>query len=276
MLQGVDRVLFRVPSLDAAVTYYRDTLKMKLLRRERSTAAFALGEGSSGSGGGAELILHDSPDLPAQAVYFRVASVDEVHDQRDALRLKFSTPPRAVSKGKSATVRDPFGNVLLLLDRTKEAQAGNVIESVAPAGGNLFAGVEPRISPKRDALVAAYEKIARTADDLPYTHHFESLYAQYLTHFTPPLPSRQEVWRHLLNTRKGGKLPKLGEARSIPPEATDAERNLLKALLGEEIGRRDRLPYTKPFDELVEAFNKATRRNLTPHQIWRLVATLAK
>lgn len=269
MISGIDRILLRVPSLEAAVNYYRDTLKMKLVRREKAIAAFQLGDG-------AELVLHDSPDLPANAIYYRVESVDGVYDSRDELRLKFASPPRAVSRGKAATVRDPFGNVLLLLDRSKEASGGNTIESAAPATGTLFAGIEPRQTVKRDKLVEFYSKVGRTADDLPYTHHFESIYSQYAGLYEPPLPSRHEVWRHLLNTRKAGKLPKLGEARSTPPEATDTERNLLVSLLGESIGRRDRLPYTKPFDELVEAFNKTTKRNLTPHQIWRLVATLAK
>lgn len=269
MISGVDRILMRVPSVEAAVVYYRDTLKMKLMRQEKAIAAFALGEG-------AELVLHESADLPGHAVYYRVESVDGLYENRERLRLKFAGPPRAVSRGKSATVRDPFGNVLLLLDRSKEAGSGNAIESAAPANGALFAGVEPRYSVKRERLVDLYQKVGRTADDLPYTHHFESIYAQYSGLYDPPLPSRHEVWRHLLNTRKAGKLPKLGEARSVPPEASDTERNLLTTLLGEAIGRRDRLPYTKPFDELVEAFNKTTRRNLTPHQVWRLVATLAK
>ena len=72
---------------------------------------------------------------------------------------------------------------------------------------------------QRDALIAMYEKIGRTADDLPYTPHFETLYSGYANRLGDPKPTRAEVWRHLLNLRKGGKLPKLGEARSIPPKS---------------------------------------------------------
>ena len=42
------------------------------------------------------------------------------------------------------------------------------------------------------------------------------------------------------------------------------------------MGKRDRLPYTKRFDTLVDSFNKTQARPLSPHLVWRLVATLAK
>ena len=116
----------------------------------------------------------------------------------------------------------------------------------------------------------------RTADDLPYTPHFESLYGPYAQSHPDPKPSRAETWRHLLNLRKGGKLPKLGEAKSRPPTVTPEEITALKALIGDDLGRRDRLPYTERFDNLVDEFNRTLPRKLSPHLVWRLVATLAK
>ena len=47
-------------------------------------------------------------------------------------------------------------------------------------------------------------------------------------------------------------------------------------MLGEDIGRRDRLPYTERFDKLVDRFNQTQKRPLSPHLVWRLVAKLAK
>ena len=47
-------------------------------------------------------------------------------------------------------------------------------------------------------------------------------------------------------------------------------------MLGSDIGRRDRLPYTKRFDGIVDEFNKTLPRKISPHLVWRLVATLAK
>jgi hypothetical protein len=125
-------------------------------------------------------------------------------------------------------------------------------------------------------LIKLYEKVGRTADDLPYTPHFEQLYEPYIAEHAPPKPSRAEVWRHLINIRKAGKLPKLGEARSKPPNLPDEDRARLRDLLKKDMGKRDRLPYTQRFDELVDSFNKTLDRPLSPHLIWRAVATLAK
>ena len=270
MLRKVDRIVLRVPGLPAAVAYYRDVLGLKLLRQDARLASFQLE-------GDAELILHTDPDLPAEAVYYLVDDVRDLYKRRAQLKLTFSSPPTQVARGYRATVRDPFGTVLLLLDRsTAQAGGGQVEDAKAPSSGALFAGVEQKVAPKRDVLVKLYEQIGRTADDLPYTPHFESMYKSYADRHDDPKPTRQEVWRHLLNLRKAGKLPKLGEARSKPPEVSPEDKLKLREALGDAIGRRDRLPYTERFDKLVDEFNKTQPRPLSPHLVWRLVATLAK
>ena len=278
MLRNVDRILLRVPGLQSAIKYYRDVLGLKLIREEASIASFLLTDGAT------ELVLHTDPDLPAEAVYYLVDSVRDLYKRRDELHLKFSGPPTQASRGYRATVKDPFGTVLLLLDRSTDksaAAAGGsgtaAIEDARGAGtGGLFAGVPQRVAVKRDALVTIYEKIGRTADDLPYTPHFETLYSGYAAQHAEPKPTRAEAWRHLLNLRKAGKLPKLGEARSKPPDVGDEDRRRLREMLGDDIGKRDRLPYTPRFDGLVDAFNRTQPRPLSPHLVWRLVATLAK
>jgi len=269
MLRKVDRILLRVPGLQSAVKHYRDVLGLKLIREEASLASFQLADGET------ELVLHVDEDLPDEAVYYLVDDVRDLYKRREALGLKFSAPPAQVSRGYRATVKDPFGNVLLLLDRASEAAGAAAIEDGKVAGG-LFAGIEPAAKPKRDVLIGLYEKTGRTADDLPYTPHFESIYKGYAQQYGTNQPTRQEVWRHLLNVRKRGILPKLGEARSKPPEVGDEAADRLRGMLGKDIGKRDRLPYTKRFDELVDEFNKTQPRPLSPHLVWRLVATLAK
>jgi catechol 2,3-dioxygenase-like lactoylglutathione lyase family enzyme len=268
MLQRVDRILLRVPQLESAVNYYRDVLGMKVLKQDTRLANLKLEDCDT------EFVLHTDADLPAEAIYYLVANVRDLYKRRAALKLTFVSPPSAVSRGYRATVKDPFGNVLLLLDRTANPGGGAEIED-AKSPGTLFAGMEQRTTVKREELIRIYEKIGRTADDLPYTPHFETLYSSYAA-AQEPAPTRQEVWRHLLNLRKGGKLPKLGEARSQPPEVTPEARQQLRDMLGKDIGKRDRLPYTKRFDELVDEFNRAYMRPLSPHLVWRLVATLAK
>lgn len=270
MLRKIDRVLLRVSGLAGAVAYYRDVLGLTLIRQDGRVANFRLADGST------ELVLHTDPDLPAEAVYYLVDDVRDLYKRRAELRIHFTAPPAQVSRGYRATVKDPFGNVLLLLDRSTEHSAGSQIED-ASAGDSLFPGTSDARAPvKREALIDVYQQIGRTADDLPYTPHFEKLYTTYIANYSEPRPNRVEVWRHLLNLRKGGKLPKLGEARSTPPEISSEDRAKLREMLGIDIGKRDRLPYSKRFDEIVDAFNRTQMRAISPHLVWRLVATLAK
>ena len=42
------------------------------------------------------------------------------------------------------------------------------------------------------------------------------------------------------------------------------------------LGQRDRLPYTEGFDRLAERFNERTGSSLGAHDLWRLIARLAK
>jgi hypothetical protein len=68
----------------------------------------------------------------------------------------------------------------------------------------------------------------------------------------------------------------LGAARSAPPEVSEEDKDRLREMLGKDIGKRDRLPYTERFDELVDQFNEGRVPRLSPHLVWRRVATLAK
>ena len=277
MLRRVDRIVLRVPSVASAVKYYRDVMGMRLVKEDRRIASLRMAEGE------AELVLHSDPDLPAEAVYYLVDDVKALFERRAELRLQFVQQPTAAARGFRAAIKDPFGNVMLVVDRTGEkgevrAEATQ-IEDGKPAG-LLFSGMKAeRVGVKKEALVRAYEQVGRTADDLPYTPDFERLYANYSGAFGEGKPTKQEVWRHLLNLRKAGELPKLGEARSKPPAIEAEARAHLRGLVGEEMGKRDRLPYTARFDEIVDGFNKYNRgrgRPLSPHLVWRLVATLAK
>ena len=206
---------------------------------------------------------------------------------RDALRLRFQGLPTRVARGFKATVKDPFGTVLLLLDRddapAEQASAPLAPETAATPHA-LFPGVEAKLSPKRRELAKLYESAGRTADDLPYTPQFETIHAAYAALYPEPQPARGETWRHLLLLRKRGELPKLGAAKSTPPVVDPTVVALVHELIGElfggKIGRRDRLPYSADFDALTDAFNERRVRDgdapLAPHQLWRLVASIAK
>jgi len=150
-------------------------------------------------------------------------------------------------------------------------------DELVPAG--LFDGEERAVSLENlDAKIAAeYVQAGRTLDDLPYTSEFENLYRRVVGPGATPTP--RELLHRLHNLRKGGRLPKVGRASTpalkITPGDEEVARELVVAAVG-SLGQRDQLPLTPAFDSLVERFNERTGRSLTPHDVWRLVAKLAK
>ncbi len=127
------------------------------------------------------------------------------------------------------------------------------------------------------ALLAAYRRIGRTLDDLPYTEDFDTLHAEVESAVAGT--GKRAALHRLQNLRKAGKLPPAGRAASTPPRISEEEESLLRELIEAmtgSLGQRDQLPYDPRFDGLVEAFNQQAGRELSPHDIWRLVAKLAK
>ena len=123
-------------------------------------------------------------------------------------------------------MKDPFGNVLLILDRTGEtAAAANshgfrpgqnpfpastvIVEDAKPAGA-LFAGFESPVKVDRAALTRAYEAIGRTADDLPYTPHFETLFRDYLSALPGPEADAGRNVAAPVEPAQGGQAPQAG------------------------------------------------------------------
>lgn len=142
-----------------------------------------------------------------------------------------------------------------------------------PAG--LFQQAQAREDPDT-RLIAAYEAEGRTLDDLPYTDSFGRIHDS--VHLALGTDERGTLHR-LYNLRKAGRLPRLGRAASPPLRINPEEEDVLTELLAEAIGRlggRDRLPYTPTFDTVAERFTAATGRQLSPHDLWRLIAKVAK
>ncbi len=142
--------------------------------------------------------------------------------------------------------------------------------------GELFATDGTPDSAARDGvLVAAYERAGRTLDDLPYTPEFTTL----LEAVAPVGFTEREAFHRLHNLRKAGRLPRLGRAASSPPKLGPGEEQLIRGLVAEAVGtlgQRDQLPFTPAFQGVVERFNAQTGRALSPHDVWRVVAKLAK
>ena len=127
LFRKLDNHLLRVSDLDAAISFYRDGLGHPLIWRDREAAGFALPETD------AELVvhLHIGPETDIL-----------VEDVNDAFAAFLSAggeavePPFDIAIGRCARVRDPFGNVIVILDQSKGRLA-------VSADGQVI-GVEPR------------------------------------------------------------------------------------------------------------------------------------
>lgn len=144
---------------------------------------------------------------------------------------------------------------------------------MAPGTQSLFDGDDA--GAPEPALVRAYVEAGRTLDDLPYTDEFESLVAALGGEGV----DRRAVIHRLQNLRKANKLPRLGRGASSSIKVTEREEAVLVGLVevaAGTLGQRDQLLYDAKFDTIVEKFNGSTGRSLTHHDVWRLVAKLAK
>ena len=110
LFRKLDNHLLRVADLDAAISFYRDKLGHPLLWRSDEAAGFAFPETD------AELVVHLKIGPETDIV---VADVDKAF----ALFLSAGgvcvQHPFDIAIGQCARVRDPFGNELVLLDRSK-------------------------------------------------------------------------------------------------------------------------------------------------------------
>lgn len=145
-----------------------------------------------------------------------------------------------------------------------------VATGIAREAGVLAEGLDARIA-------SGYARAGRTLDDLPYTPEFDGLFRELVGPGVTITP--RELFHRMHNLRKAGKLPKVGRASTPALKVTPGDEDVLRAMVVEAVGslgQRDQLPMTPAFDGLVERFNGATGRSLTPHDVWRLVAKLAK
>lgn len=129
-----------------------------------------------------------------------------------------------------------------------------------------------------DLLISVYQKQGRTLDDLPYTDAFEAIYmAMYGGE--DDAPPRVQVFHRLHNLRKAGKLPRMGKAHGQRPRITPEQETQLANHVEDAVGalsKRDQLLYTPTFEQLCTAFNAEAGLELSRHDIWRLIAKLAK
>src|SRR5579862_2691589 len=138
-----------------------------------------------------------------------------------------------------------------------------------------FSWAAPPLAPEDEKLVAAYEKIGKPLDLLPFTDDFEKLMNELEQEATDE--KKAEIFRRLLNLRKAGRLPRANSiidaaAEGIPISADDQE--LLSAY--KRIDRPlDALPYTEYFEKLIDELGKS-KTPAIKHAVFQRLLSLRK
>lgn len=111
LFRGIDCVRLPVADLDDALAFYRDRLGHDLVWRSETAAGLRLVDGDG------EIVLQTK--RPEQETNLLVVSVEEAVESFVAAGGSVVAQPFDIQIGKCAVVRDPFGNVLVMLDMSK-------------------------------------------------------------------------------------------------------------------------------------------------------------
>jgi predicted enzyme related to lactoylglutathione lyase len=129
LFRKIDNHMLRVADLEAAIAFYRDKLGHSLIWRDADAAGLALPETD------AELVLHRLIGPETDIV---VDDADQAYQAfLDAGGVSVE-PPFDIAIGRCARVRDPFGNVIVMLDQSKG--------KLATDSQGRVTGVRPRSS----------------------------------------------------------------------------------------------------------------------------------
>ena len=114
VLRKIDCVMVKVQNLDAAQRFYERVLGLTHLWS--NTHSIALGMRDCD----AEIVLHDDPQIPRECnVHYLVGDVKETAAKLSAAGCSVMVAPFEVRVGMCAVLRDPFENLLNLIDLSK-------------------------------------------------------------------------------------------------------------------------------------------------------------
>ena len=108
LFKKVDALVVKVPDIEKGINFYSGKLGLEVLWKKDDTAALRLGE--------TELVLSTKLDPETDIL---VESVSEVMDLIVANGGEVILAPEDIPVGKVGVVKDPFGNVLTLVDLSK-------------------------------------------------------------------------------------------------------------------------------------------------------------
>ncbi len=129
LFRKIDNYMLRVVDLDAAIAFYRDKLGHTLIWRDGEAAGLALPETD------AEIVLHCHIGPETDIL---VRDADQAYRAFLDAGGQSVEPPFDIAIGRCARVRDPFGNVIVMLDQSKG--------KLATDSAGRVTGVEPRSS----------------------------------------------------------------------------------------------------------------------------------
>ena len=114
VLRKIDCVMVKVENLDAARRFYERVLGLTHLWS--NTHSIALGMRDCD----AEIVLHDDPKIPRECnVHYLVGDVKEAAAKLSSAGCSVMVAPFEVRIGTCAVLRDPFENLLNLVDMSK-------------------------------------------------------------------------------------------------------------------------------------------------------------
>jgi lactoylglutathione lyase len=111
LIRKIDCVQFYVPNLEAGLAFYRDQLGHALIWRTETAAGLRLPDSDS------EIVLQT--ERQEQEVDLLVESADEAALRIQQAGGEIVVPPFDIQIGRCVVVRDPWGNVFVLLDMSK-------------------------------------------------------------------------------------------------------------------------------------------------------------
>ena len=116
VLRKIDCVMVKVQNLDAARRFYERVLGLTHLWS--NTHSIALGMRDCDT----EIVLHDDPQIPRECnVHYLVGDVREAAARLSSAGCSVMVAPFEVRMGMCAVLRDPFENLLNLIDMSKGA-----------------------------------------------------------------------------------------------------------------------------------------------------------
>ena len=122
MLKKIDCVMVRVDDVAGAATYYVRVFGLRRLWTEATPARTMVGLGFPATD--AELVLHDDAGIPHRVeVHYLVDDVGAAVEQLVRQGCAITVAPFAITIGRCAVVRDPFGTALCLLDMSRGPRA---------------------------------------------------------------------------------------------------------------------------------------------------------